>query len=62
MPAVGNLDSLGSTAKGAGRGREVAADGPSAGEVRAWARENGYEVNDRGRVPREIQDAFDASH
>ncbi|OLZ74233.1 hypothetical protein AV521_00605 [Streptomyces sp. IMTB 2501] len=26
--------------------------------VRAWARENGYEVNDRGRIPVEIQEAY----
>lgn len=39
-----------------------AAVGPSAEEVRAWARENGYEVNDRGRVPGEIREAFEAAH
>ncbi|MFE6849078.1 Lsr2 family protein [Streptomyces sp. NPDC057686] len=27
--------------------------------VRAWARENGYEVNARGRVPAEINKAYD---
>ncbi|MFL4910549.1 Lsr2 family protein [Streptomyces sp. MMS24-I2-30] len=43
------------------RPRRTAMGGPSAEEVRAWARENGYEVNDRGRVPKEIRDAFDAS-
>lgn len=26
--------------------------------IRAWAKENGYEVNDRGRVPAEIKDAY----
>ena len=30
--------------------------------IRAWARENGYEVNDRGRVKTEIVEAFDAAH
>lgn len=29
--------------------------------VRKWARANGYEVADRGRVPTEIVEAFDAS-
>ncbi|MGW7387046.1 histone-like nucleoid-structuring protein Lsr2 [Streptomyces sp. NPDC054794] len=48
--------------KETGRARRDAAAGPSAEEVRAWARQNGYEVNDRGRVPKEIRDAFDASH
>ena len=31
-------------------------------EVRAWAREQGYEVSDRGRVSGEIMDAYTASH
>jgi len=48
--------------KDAGRGRKAASDGPSAEEVRTWARENGHEVNDRGRVPKEIRDKFDAAH
>lgn len=29
-------------------------------EVRAWARENGYTVSDRGRVPAEVEAAHDA--
>ncbi|MEU2718761.1 Lsr2 family protein [Streptomyces sp. NPDC007205] len=48
--------------KGTGSTRRAPADGPSAEEVRAWARKNGYEVNDRGRVPREIHTAFEAAH
>jgi hypothetical protein len=48
--------------KAAGQTRRSAADGPSADEVRAWARENGHDVSARGRVPREIRDAFDAAH
>jgi Lsr2 len=34
----------------------------SLAEVREWARENGYEVSDRGRVSNEIRTAYDASH
>ncbi|WP_060880198.1 MULTISPECIES: histone-like nucleoid-structuring protein Lsr2 [Streptomyces] len=26
--------------------------------IRAWAKENGYDVNDRGRVPAEIKEAY----
>jgi hypothetical protein len=29
---------------------------------RAWARENGYEVGDRGRIKQEIHDAYDVAH
>ncbi|MFD8396613.1 Lsr2 family protein [Streptomyces sp. NPDC059680] len=46
----------------ADRMRKAPVGGPSAEEVRAWARENGYEVNDRGRVPRGIREAFEAAH
>lgn len=31
-------------------------------EVRVWGRENGYAVSDRGRVSREVQDAYDKAH
>lgn len=31
-------------------------------EVREWARENGYEVAERGRVPRKVRDAYDRRH
>lgn len=34
--------------------------GPSAREVRDWARSNGYQVPDRGRIPTEVRRAFDA--
>ncbi|MGW5773122.1 histone-like nucleoid-structuring protein Lsr2 [Streptomyces longwoodensis] len=27
-------------------------------EIRAWAKEQGYEVNDRGRVPASIREAY----
>lgn len=29
-------------------------------EVRVWARKNGFEVSDRGRVPKRVLDAYDA--
>lgn len=31
-------------------------------KVRAWARENGYQVSERGRVSGEIQKAYQAAH
>ena len=30
--------------------------------MRAWARDNGYEISDRGRLPAEITDAYVAAH
>ena len=31
-------------------------------KVREWARSNGYEVSDRGRIPSEIIEAYDNAH
>ena len=36
--------------------------GTSASEVREWARAQGYEVSDRGRVPAEVRAAFEAAN
>jgi hypothetical protein len=30
--------------------------------VRAWARENGYQISDRGRIPAEVTEAYSAAH
>lgn len=32
-----------------------------AGKIRAWARENGYEIGNRGAIPAEIRDAYAAA-
>ena len=45
-----------------GRKTRTTTTGPSARELRDWARSNGYEVSDRGRVPAEVREAFDAAH
>jgi enterochelin esterase-like enzyme len=50
-----------------GRPRRTASAGKSAGgaapsEIRAWARENGFEVPDRGRVSAEVREAYAAAH
>ena len=46
------------------RGRKAAAStgGPSAREIRDWARSNGHDVPDRGRVSAEVREAFAAAH
>ncbi len=36
--------------------------GPSAREVRDWARSNGHDVPDRGRIPADVRAAFDAAN
>jgi len=30
--------------------------------IREWARANGHEVSDRGRIPQMVQDAYNAAH
>lgn len=52
--------------EGSSRGRRArkSASGASASaaDIRAWARENDYEVSERGRVPAEVRQAYDAAH
>lgn len=47
-----------------GRGKARAASGGSqdTAAIRAWAKENGYEVNDRGRVPATIREAYEKAN
>lgn len=52
-----------SPARGRGRRPSSASSSKhSAREVRDWARANGFKVTDRGRVARDVQEAFDAAH
>ena len=39
-----------------------AAAGPDTGAIRAWARENGYNPSDRGRISADIVKAYEAAH
>ena len=56
--------------RAAGRGRRAKANGNGNGKtspeqlaaIREWARKNGHEVADRGRIKAEVVEAFDASH
>lgn len=43
------------------RARSSADSGPDAATLRAWAIENGYEVNARGRVSSAIREAYESS-
>lgn len=44
------------------RPKSSAAGGPAAKDVREWARGAGHEVPERGRIPAEIREAYDAAH
>lgn len=48
-----------------GKGRSAggaASSGPDTAKIRAWAKEQGYEVNDRGRVPANIREAYEKAN
>ena len=34
----------------------------SAGDIREWAKANGFEVSERGRISSEVRDAYAAAH
>jgi Lsr2 len=48
--------------RGHAGGRRNAAGGPSPSEVREWAKAQGIEVRDRGRVPTELVVKFQAAN
>ena len=53
-------------ASGAGRSRATGGGGrmdrEQAGAIRDWARKNGHEVSDRGRIPASVVEAYEAAH
>ena len=54
---------LGHARKAAGRRRGGRAGaGPSPADLRAWARDNGFDVPDRGRVSTEVREAYLSAH
>jgi hypothetical protein len=61
-PYVGAGRSVGGVRRGRKPSPAASSLGPSAREVRDWARSNGYAVPDRGRIPADVRSAFDAAH
>ena len=55
-----------SRASGAGRSRATGGGGrmdrEQAGAIRDWARKNGHEVSDRGRIPASVVEAYEGAH
>lgn len=45
-----------------GAGRKSPSDGPSADEIRSWAKGQGIEVNARGRVRSSVREQYEAAH
>jgi hypothetical protein len=62
-PWTGNARSSGGGRGGRRRSSSAgAAKRTDLASVREWARANGYQVSDRGRISAEIQAAFDKAH
>ncbi|MEU9130163.1 Lsr2 family protein [Kitasatospora sp. NPDC048540] len=48
-----------SSGRAAGRS---SAGQPDTAKIRNWAKENGYQVNDRGRVPSNVREDYEKAH
>jgi len=44
------------------KAKAAAAGGTPAADIRQWARDNGWDVPDRGRVAAEVREAYAAAH
>ncbi|MFD7985697.1 Lsr2 family protein [Kitasatospora indigofera] len=55
---------LTSARRSSGRGATArpAAGAPDTAKIRAWAKEQGLEVNDRGRVPSTVREAYESAN
>ncbi|MCW2754384.1 MAG: hypothetical protein JWQ32_1795 [Marmoricola sp.] len=53
---------LGHARRAGGRKRGRTDVGPSPADIRAWARENGFDVPERGRVSSTVREAYVAAH
>lgn len=61
---VGNARKVGRGGSSSGRsaGRRSRGGSSDTGAIRAWAKENGFAVSERGRISREVMDAYNAAH
>jgi hypothetical protein len=64
---VGHARKVSSSRRGAGRrsssgSSNAGGSGPSTKDVRDWARDQGMDVSERGRVSSDVREAYDAAH
>jgi hypothetical protein len=66
VSAARKVSSRNGRASGAGRSKATGGGGrmdrEQAGAIRDWARKNGHEVSDRGRIPASVVEAFESAH
>ncbi|KAF4410319.1 MULTISPECIES: Lsr2 family protein [Streptomyces] len=51
-----------SASRGKARSGSGGGSNQDTAKIRAWAKENGYEVNDRGRVPATVREAYEKAN
>ena len=61
-PYLGHARKVSGGRRGPRKAAASASLGPSPRLVRDWARSNGYEVSDRGRVPADVIAAYEAAN
>ena len=64
---VANAQRIGGRVKRGGSPAAVAGTGTARSKeqtqaIRAWAKKNGHDVSDRGRIPTAVVEAFEAAH
>ncbi|GAB2819643.1 Lsr2 family protein [Streptomyces chlorus] len=52
----------GRASSGRGKARATSGGNQDTAAIRAWAKQNGHEVNDRGRVPAAIREAYEQAN
>jgi len=61
-PFIDKAEKVRGARQGGGRRQQGRASRGGTTAVRDWARSNGYEVSDRGRIPADILAAYEAAH
>jgi hypothetical protein len=61
-PYVGHARKVSSRGARPAARKVAVAGGPTAADVRVWAKENGYTVPERGRIPGDVRSAYDAAN
>lgn len=60
---VGGRSSSGRrSSRGSGSGRSGSGSGGNNADIREWARKNGHDVSERGRISAAVQEAYAAAH
>jgi hypothetical protein len=59
---IGHAERLGGRKSTKAAGSGAKSRGGAVSSVREWARANGYQVSERGRIPADIQAAYDKAH